>query len=376
MRQSSFATIAVVIMIIGMSATVAGAAEEKGPLWVHPRCTPLPTEMSGPFVRLGEGRLLTIKAADAMTSTDEGKTWGKWGAFADPQRFEISSEYGILRTANSVVIVAFMNMKEQDWRWNSAKHDADPGTRLPTYAARSLDDGKTWEAPQKLHDEWTGCIRNIIQTKSGAVVFTSMKLLNNPGRHSVLTYVSKDDGATWRASNVIDLGGCGHHGGVTEATVVQLNDGRLWKLIRTNWGRFWEAFSEDDGVSWRTIRPSAIEASSAPGQMLRLQSGALLLAWNRPFPEGKTEYPLTGGDNEWSEVPVSNHREELSIALSMDDGQTWSAPVVIARQPGQWLSYAYLFEPKPGLVWLTTMQGGLRVSFQVQDIFPSTPSAP
>ncbi|HPO12825.1 MAG TPA: sialidase family protein [Candidatus Hydrogenedentes bacterium] len=376
MRRISCVTTAVIMMLISMIALTAWAAEEKGPLWVHSQCTPLPTEMSGPFVRLGDGRLLTIKGADALTSADEGKTWGKWGIFADPQRFAISSEYGILRTKNGVVIVAFINMKEQDWRWNSAKHDADPGTRLPTYAARSLDEGRTWEAPQKLHDEWTGCIRNIIQTKSGAVVFTSMKLLNNPGRHSVLTYVSKDDGATWRASNIIDLGGCGHHGGVTEATVVQLNDGRLWKLIRTNWGRFWEAFSEDDGISWRTIHPSTIEASSAPGQLLRLQSGALLLAWNRPFPEGKTEYPLTGGDNEWSEVPVSNHREELSVALSLDDGQTWSAPVVIARQTGQWLSYAYLFEPKPGLVWLTTMQGGVRVSFQVKDLFPATPSAP
>ena len=48
-------------------------------------------------------------------------------------------------------------------------------------------------------------------------------------------------------------------------------------LIRTNWDRmrgpFWEAFSEDKGRSWRTIRPSNIDMSSTPGYITRLASG-------------------------------------------------------------------------------------------------------
>ena len=40
-------------------------------------------------------------------------------------------------------------------------------------------------------------------------------------------------------------------------------------------------------------------------------------AVNRPYPEGKSEFPLTGGDGQWSEVPVSNHRNELSAAFSL-----------------------------------------------------------
>jgi len=353
-----------------MAGLPVAAQDPREGLWVHPKCQPLATDTLGPFLRLGDNRILAVDDSHTLISGDECKTWESAPLFKEGQDFSVSSERALVRTRSGVVVLAFMNMKEQDWRWNSAKHDAEPGTRLPTYAMRSLDDGKSWETPKKLHDEWTGCIRNMIQTRGGQVIFTSMKLLNNPGRHSVLTYVSNDDGATWRPSNIIDLGGMGHHGGVTEATVVELQDGRLWKLIRTNWGRFWEAFSEDSGVSWRVIRPSAIEASSAPGQLARLASGRLLLAWNRPYPEGKSEYPLTGGDNEWSEVPVSNHREELSLALSEDDGKTWTQPVVIARQPGKWLSYPYLFEPAPGVVWLTTMQGMVRVSFLESDLVP------
>jgi hypothetical protein len=34
----------------------------------------------------------------------------------------------------------------------------------------------------------------MIQTRKGRVILTAMKLLNNPGRHSVLTYVTDDNG--------------------------------------------------------------------------------------------------------------------------------------------------------------------------------------
>jgi hypothetical protein len=282
--------------------------------------------------------------------------------FEDDESFKVSNERALICTREGTVILACMNLAERVWKWNSAIHDADPGTMLPTYAMRSLDGGKTWEPPIKLHDEWSGCVRNMIQTRDGKVVFTAMRLLNRPGRHSVLTYSSTDEGATWKPSNVIDLGGNGHHGGATEATAIELKDGRLWKLIRTNLGVFWEAYSED-GVYWREMGPTKIEASSAPGQLTRLASGRILLVWNRPLPEGKTEYPLSGGDNEWSETPVSNHRNELSIAFSEDEGRTWREPMVIARKPDEWLAYPYVFERAPGELWLTTMQGGVRIVF-------------
>jgi hypothetical protein len=33
---------------------------------------------------------------------------------------------------------------------------------------------------------------------------------------------------------------------------------------------------------------------------------------------------------------------------------------VIARTQKSWLAYPYLFEARPGELWITTMQGGLR----------------
>src|SRR4029079_14303401 len=213
---------------------------------------------------------------------------------------------------------------------------------------------------QMVQKDSTGPGRDMIQTKSGAVVFTSMQLKHGPGRHTVVTYMSKDSGKTWSRSNIIDLGGAGHHGGATEGTLEQLKDGRLRMLIRTNLGRFWDAFSDDEGLSWRVIQPSNIEASSAPGLIKRLAGGRLILLWNRPFPEGQTSYPLIGGDNQWSEVPVSNHRGELSMAFSSHDSKRCTKPVVAAAKSGTSLAYPYLFEAEPGLLRITTMQGDVR----------------
>jgi hypothetical protein len=352
----------------------AARSADAGPT-LHPKCTPLPTDLMGPFVRLGDGRILAIDGSASRVSADEGKTWSApRPLFTAGQNVQVSDERALLRTRGGVIILAFLNPKEIAFPWDKVKKDA-PGARLPTYAVRSLDDGKTWQDLQKLHDEYTGAIRDMIQTRSGRVVFTSMQMFHDPGRHTVLTYASADDGKTWTRSNIIDLGGTGHHGGATEPTLEQLKDGRLWMLIRTNWGKFWEAFSEDDGLSWRTIRPSAIAASSAPGLVKRLKSGRLMLLWNRPYPEGKTEFPLTGGDGQWSEVPVSNHRGELSVAFSSDEGATWGRPVVLARQPGKWLAYPYSFEARPAEVWVTTMQGGVRLLLHEADFAGPAPKA-
>ncbi|MBT4502158.1 MAG: exo-alpha-sialidase [Gemmatimonadetes bacterium] len=343
---------------------------KPAPLWLHPSVEKLPFDQPGPFVRLKRGGLLTVDDRQILVSRDRGKSWKPRPLFAygrTEKEYKISQERRLLRTRSGVLILAFMNLNERVFLWRDELHDALPGTRLPCCVVRSLDDGKTWQNLTVLHEEWTGELRDMIQTRDGRVVLSTQKMLNNPGRHGVLTYGSDDDGATWTASNLIDLGGCGHHGGTCEAAIAELDDGRLWLLLRTNWSRFWQAYSTDGGSSWRDIGPSDIDASSAPGLLRRLRSGRLLLCWNRLYPEGKKSFPLSGGDGLWSEVPVSNHREELSIALSEDDGQTFNDPVVIARQRGGVLSYPRIFEIRPGELWLTTMQGGLRLKLNEAD---------
>ncbi|NOZ21635.1 MAG: exo-alpha-sialidase [Planctomycetes bacterium] len=336
-------------------------------LAIHRSAEHMPSLPAGPFARLNSGRILSIAGnpAQAYISNDEGATWNERPLCPAGSNISAPPTGALLCTDTGTAIVAFSNLKEKNWTWSDELKDA-PGARLPTCAMRSTDEGETWQDVQKLHDDWTGATRDIIQTRGGAVVFASMKMRHHPGRHTVLTYRSEDDGVTWAPSNVIDLGGNGHHDGATEGTLVELKDGRLLQYIRTNWGQFWRAESADGGRTWHPFGPSGIEASSAPGILERLASGRIVLLWNRPYPEGEADYPLRGGDGVWSATPARNFREELSMSFSEDECETWSPPVVVARKKGE-CSYPYVFEAEPGILWITAHRWDAKLRLREAD---------
>jgi hypothetical protein len=47
-------------------------------------------------------------------------------------------------------------------------------------------------------------------------------------------------------------------------------------------------------------------------------------------------------------------REELSLAFSDDDENSWTEPAVILRIKGGGPSYPCLFEPEPDDLWITS----------------------
>ena len=362
MYQDSFAVFLGAVMIVGL----AEVAEAAAPRWIHPQCRTLATTIIGPFIQLGDGSVLATHSSKAFISKDDGKTWNATPMFEDGTKSYGCGGGAMLRTRDGVILVAFMNHVEiQRGKWLFHDRKAMEEWQLPVYVVRSTDDGKTWETPQKIHDGWCGSLSTMIEVKSGRIVFASQVLVADPGRHVSMTYASDDKGKTWRRSNIIDLGGCGHHDGTCEATLVELTDGRLWMLLRTNLDKLWEAFSTDGGLSWRTIQPSRFDASSSPAMLQRLASGRLLLVWNRLYPEGKASYQRRSGD--FSEVAGSWNREELSVAFSSDDGKTWTPPVVVAREKGKWLSYPAVYEHRPGELWVTTGQGTLRIGLREAD---------
>lgn len=329
---------------------------------LHPKGQRLTSTLQGPYASLPDGSVLAVDAREAMVSEDEGKTWKAYPLFADPERFLARPERALIRTRTGTLVMAFLNEREIT-RGKWAVHDNEELKKfyLPTYITRSLDNGKTWEPPLKIQDGWCGAVRSLIQLKSGRLVLAGQDVRFGPGRHVVFSYVSDDDGKTWTQSNDLDIGGSGSHGGAMEATVAELADGRVYMLIRTVKGWFWEAFSDDGGLAWRDFKQSQIRASTCCGQLERLADGRLILLWNRS-PMGQ---------------PYNMHsRAELSIAFSSDEAKSWSKPVVLSRrelQPGEPYhaarqSYPYVLERRPGELWITTMQGGLRMRINTADV--------
>ncbi len=358
--------------LIGASAqeTVQGTAWQQvevkgGTLEIHPEVAWKASLPQGPFVRLGDGGILGIQGTNAIVSHDEGETWEPRPLFSPDQNLKVSSERAMVRTAEGTIVLVFMNMAEYTWKWNAEKSLPEPETDLDVWAIRSVDDGNTWIDAQKIYDGYCGDVHSMIQTSQGTLVTPVQELMYEDGRHALRPRYSRDDGKTWHRSNFLDIGGRGHHDGLIEGTLAELKDGRVWLLCRTNLGEFWSTYSPNQGEDFRTLQPSGIPASSSPGTLTRLASGRLLLVWNRPIPEGLDATPenlMRGGDNQWSDERVSNHRGELSVAFSEDDGTTWTEPVVIARRPGASLAYSYVFEARPGKIWVTTMQGDVRVA--------------
>jgi lysophospholipase L1-like esterase len=87
----------------------------------------------------------------------------------------------------------------------------------------------------------------------------------------------------------------------------------------------------------------------------RLSDGRIALLWNAP-PRDRPDH--------------RSSRQELSLAFSADECRSWSKPVVVAAnfaKAGR-VSYPYLYERRPGELWITTMQGGLRMKVNIADL--------
>ena len=321
----------------------------KDNIVLDPRAKPLLNVPHSPFIRLADRGIMGVSGKDAIVTYDDGKTWQKRPIFKPDQKFSIRSERALLRTRSGAIILIFSNASVLKYSWDKKANLPKEDMLLPSYAIRSLDEGKTWTDLTLLHDGWCGCIQDIIQTSKGHVVVPGQELLYDKGRHATMPYVSTDDGKTWQRTRYLDIGGRGDHAGAIEGTLEELRDGRLWMLIRTYHGFFYESLSADHGLTWTDPKPSRIKSTGSPGKMKRLASGRLALVWNA-IPN-----------------PGFVRREELSLSLSEDDGKTWSPPQVFARNKGGRVSYPHLFEHSPGLLWVTTMQGTLRVALNEQD---------
>jgi len=335
----------------------AGAALAADTPVLHPKASALPFTHQGPFVSTAEDGVLCVDAKNALRSSDEGRTWDSAPLFAEPAKFTVSSERALLRTREGVVISAWMNLAERsqpkDWRWGE-KDVSWKDFVLPTYSCRSTDDGKTWETPVKLSDPWCGCIHSLIQMKSGRIVLVGQEIIPQ-WRHATVMWASDDLGQSWQRGDVLDYGvGTHDHAGSIEGSVIERKDGTLYLLLRTEAGFLWEATSRD-GLKWDGLKQTAIKSVTCCPQMARLSDGRIALLWNAP----PRHNPKSGSS-----------RVELSLAFSEDETATWSKPVIVAANyaSGGRVSYPYLYERKPGELWITTMQGGLRMKVNTADL--------
>ncbi|MBQ6620578.1 MAG: exo-alpha-sialidase [Thermoguttaceae bacterium] len=350
----------VVFFLLGWLTLVSALRADH--LEIYPTAEKMPTDLQGPFVLTDDGAILCLENRAIHRSEDGGKTWES--RIVLPENMTDREERAILRTASGTILCAFLdeNQRAAGQVWGSS--DIDQWV-LPTYVIRSTDSGKTWSPPRQIQRRWCGAIRSMIQHSSGRIFLVGQSLEN--WSNTTIVYYSDDDGHSWKAGPEMTLDDQGDHNGAMEGTIIERPDSSLYLLIRTTRGVFYESVSTDRGETWSPIAPSGIENNFCCGTMARLRDGKYILLWTRE--RSSTAYNHPEGE------PYYLSRDELSAAFS-DDARHWSEPLVIAAHPNDgtqpWyhylVSYPYLCEVAPGELWITTMQGGLRMAVAERDL--------
>ena len=284
----------------------------------------------------------------ARVSSDGGKTWGDEREIIHHPECQ-ACEGSLLRTRDGTLWAFYLGFHIHAWK------DGEPimdKTRSDLWAACSKDSGETWGGKQMIFRGYTGSTNGALETSKGRILVPFSYVVPKPGRLVSACCVSADGGKTWTLSSHLDIGGHGDHAGALEPTVVELRDGRIWMLIRTSNGCFFESFSSDNGLTWTEPTRTGIKSPSAPGHITRLASGRLAFAWNNT-------------------MATTKGRDTLSVALSEDEGKTWTTPLECVRS-GQ-LSYPNITEAAPGMLLVVCqhiMRGwgkGQPVAFRVSE---------
>ncbi len=133
---------------------------------------------------------------------------------------------------------------------------------------------------------------------------------------------STDQGGTWEWRGGADV----PERSFDEHMVVELQDGRLWMLVRTKYG-IGQSFSGDDGRTWTPGEDSGIPGPCSRFHIRRLASGRLLLINHYKFTK----------------------RSHMTALLSDDDGKTWQEGLLLDERAG--ISYPDATEAPDGTIY-------------------------
>ncbi|RAV22950.1 exo-alpha-sialidase [Paenibacillus contaminans] len=230
-------------------------------------------------------------------STDGGRTWGT--------SFVVQGNIGNRNVMNQGIV----RLKSGELALFFLKNDDD--THQFMYMIRSADEGRTWGDPVQLTssaesgNQPTGNDRAVVLS-SGRIVMPIFG--KGPGiTAGIRTVYSDDDGDTWQLGGIVDFSHLSSTAYPTEPVLVELKDHRLMMMIRTTLGKIYKAYSEDGGETWGGAIATDLNSPYTPYALKRIPDngmGPLMLIWNN------TTNPA--------------ERRPLTMAISNDEGETWT----------------------------------------------------
>ncbi len=193
-------------------------------------------------------------------------------------------------------------------------------------------DGYSWQ-PKRIWEGRSALLHSVIQLKSGRILLpfsyvTKHNWANRGAGTDAFTYLghfrstvlySDNGGDTWQQSSAeLKAPAPDWKGlfGALEPAVLELSDGRVWMLLRTQMGRLYESFSEQ-GINWSSARATRFLSSDSPVGLVRLDEKKIALFWNSCL-----RFPHAYGG-----------QHVLHAAISENEGRTWRGIREALRDP-------------------------------------------
>ena len=290
-------------------------------------------------LKVGEHDLLCAYMAGEREGQPDMSIWlsrRKNGSWQKPER--IQSIYGLPhwnpvlhRDGSRILLYYKVGLSVQTWY---------------TMLGISEDEGETWSHPvEAVPEDHTPrvCVRNKLLVSSRGDWLGPVSVENGRLWDSYID-ISRDKGKSWTTHAIPFTHQTKAENGAGSAAWEGLKEGALWEndlstvlkwdgiiqpalwesqpghihaMMRSTRGKIYRSDSCDYGESWSEAYATSMPNNNSGIDIARLACGALVLVYN----------PVSGN---W------DARSPLSVSLSVDNGQTFSAPIHLETQPGEY----------------------------------------
>ena len=297
-----------------------------------------PRNMGGDMVRLQDGRLFLAYSqwfggthdrdgsrVVGKISRDDGETWGDMFVIAEPDT-----------TRDTVRMPSFVRLGDGRLALFARCHQTMKKKWVIMMVCKDESgdvlDGSVWTESNSVTPEGDGghviIAQRVVRTHSGRIVVPVAapwpwdREDDKTDDIRTCCMLSDDDGVTWRVSQSVLAG---PKRGLMEPCVLELEDGRLMMLLRTQVHRQYVSYSEDGGDVWTpAVAVDDLVSPESPAALARVPDTDLtMVVWNHNRNEGG--------------MPVN--RSPLTVGFSKDAGKTWFGFHNLEEEPNKTWSY-------------------------------------
>jgi len=325
-------------------------------------------------------------------SIDGGNSWepmrialdmGEWGGL--PQKFNGVSDANILvdRNTGDIFIAGLWmhgvindegvwqkNLSEDSKEWNHQWRNkgSQPGLGVKQTSqfiiAKSNDDGQTWSEPVNLTKMcknpewwlWAPAPGHGITLDDGTLVFPTHGRDKTGEPFSNITY-SKDDGKTWKTSNMA------YHN-TTESMTVQLSDGSIMLNMRDNRNGQEKGIKNGRAIATtNNLGETWVEHETSHGALIECVCMASIHKHGFTDKNGNKHSVLF-----FSNPNSKYKRHKQTIKVSFDDGKTWPEKYWIELDEGSGAGYSCITSINENMIGILYEGSQAQMTFQAIDV--------